>query len=78
MPKTWNDLILEARRTVPEVSPPELARLLKSGGVTVIDVRDDDEWKSGHIPGAIHISRGTLEFKIERLVPDRGRPLVLG
>ena len=31
----------------------------------------------GHVPGAVHVPRGQLESRIEGLVPDRGRELVL-
>ncbi|OZB46748.1 MAG: sulfurtransferase [Polynucleobacter sp. 39-45-136] len=30
----------------------------------LLDVREADEYASGHIPGAVHISRGLLEFKL--------------
>jgi rhodanese-related sulfurtransferase len=35
----------------------------------LIDVRESNEWNLGHIPGAIHISRGILEGQIEARVP---------
>jgi rhodanese-related sulfurtransferase len=35
-----------------------------------VDVRETDEWDEGHIPDAIHLSRGTLELDIEEKVPD--------
>ncbi|MEP7347418.1 MAG: MBL fold metallo-hydrolase [Gemmatimonadaceae bacterium] len=52
--------------TVPQVSPTDLAARLASGPgkVTIIDVRRDDEWADGHIPGAIHVPLGRL---LERL-----------
>ncbi len=43
----------------------------------LIDVRELDEWNAGHIPGAIHIPRGILEFKISEVVPNRNTPIVL-
>lgn len=43
----------------------------------LIDVREPNEWNAGHIPGAIHIPRGILEFKISEVAPDRSTPLVL-
>jgi molybdopterin/thiamine biosynthesis adenylyltransferase/rhodanese-related sulfurtransferase len=44
---------------------------------TVIDVREQDEYVQGHIPGARWIPRGYLELRIEDAVPERDRPLVL-
>src|SRR5207248_10810577 len=41
-----------------------------SGDAVVIDVRDKDEWDEAHIPGATHMSRGTIELDIEEKVPD--------
>lgn len=43
----------------------------------LIDVRELDEWNAGHIPGAIHIPRGILEFKISEIAPDRNTPIAL-
>jgi sulfur-carrier protein adenylyltransferase/sulfurtransferase len=42
-----------------------------------VDVREPDEWEEGHIPGAIHVTRGRLESRIEGLVPDKQRPLIV-
>lgn len=42
-----------------------------------IDVRDAEEFAAGHAPEAIHLSRGTLEGKIEGVVPDVNTPIVL-
>jgi molybdopterin/thiamine biosynthesis adenylyltransferase/rhodanese-related sulfurtransferase len=44
---------------------------------TIVDVREADEWATGHIPGAIHCPRSMLESRIEGLVPDHDRPLLL-
>jgi len=43
----------------------------------VIDVRERGEWDEGHLPGAVHIPRGSLESRIEQAVPERGRPVLL-
>lgn len=43
----------------------------------LIDVREDHEWNQGHLPDAIHISRGTLEHNIGNLVNDKTRPIIL-
>jgi rhodanese-related sulfurtransferase len=35
-------------------------------GAFIIDVREDDEYRAGHVPGSVHIPRGLLEFRIWR------------
>jgi rhodanese-related sulfurtransferase len=42
-----------------------------------IDVREDDEWQTGHLPHAVHLSKGTIEHDIEKKIPDPNTPLVL-
>ncbi len=76
MPKTFNELMREARATVREVWPDEAARLLAEGA-TLVDVREQDEWEQGHIPGAIHLARSYIEQEIEAAVPDRNARLLL-
>ncbi len=44
---------------------------------TLVDVREDNEWDAGHIPGATHIGRGVIERDIERIVPNKEAALVL-
>src|SRR5205823_3283868 len=43
----------------------------------LLDVREDDEWTEGHLPGAIHVPRGYLESRIETAVPQRDRPILV-
>jgi rhodanese-related sulfurtransferase len=44
-----------------DVTPAATAELLAAGTVTVIDVRDGDEWSAGHIRGAIHAPLNSLD-----------------
>jgi phage shock protein E len=66
----FEKLVAEAKKNITEVSPQDAAAKLKSGEAVIVDVRDNDEWDEGHIPGAIHMSRGTIELDIEEKVPD--------
>jgi adenylyltransferase/sulfurtransferase len=76
--KTLKEMIAEARQAVPEEGPDQLQRRLKSGGpLAVIDVRDPDEFRDGHIEGSTNISRGFLEFRVGGAVPDQTTPVVL-
>jgi len=77
MPKSAADLIAEAKQRITEVTPADLRRMRERGeDVAIVDVREDREWNLGHIPGAMHMSRGMLEWKIEQAVP-RDRNVVL-
>lgn len=76
MPKSFSDLMREARATIREI-PPEEAERLAAAGTRLIDVRESTEWEEGHIPGAVHIGRSYLEQQIEGAAADRDTPLVL-
>ncbi|MEL6151972.1 MAG: MBL fold metallo-hydrolase [Chloroflexota bacterium] len=56
-------------------TPEQLQSAIESGDVTVLDVRRDDEWNAGHIPGAVHIPLGQLQARLAE-VPD-GKPVVV-
>lgn len=58
-----------ARARVQEVMPDQVDKLVASGAV-VVDIRDKEEFDVDRIPGALNISRGTLEMRIESAVPD--------
>ena len=66
----FQKLVAEAKKHITEISPQNAAAKLNSGDAVVVDVRDKDEWDEGHIPGATHMSRGTIELDIEEKVPD--------
>ena len=76
MPRTYADLLREARETIREVSPPEVSALA-SGEAVLVDVREASEWDQGHLPGAVHISKSYVEQQIEAAVPDRDAPVIL-
>src|SRR5438445_3908075 len=76
--KTLKEMITEARQAVPEESPEQVQRRIKSREpVAVIDVRDPDEYRDGHIEGSTNISRGFLEFRVAGAVSDPTTPVVL-
>jgi rhodanese-related sulfurtransferase len=72
----YEKLVTDAKKKVIEISPDDAAVKLKSGDGVIIDVRDKDEWDEGHIPGATHLSRGTIEFDIEEKVPDTNAMII--
>jgi len=53
------------------VSRPELMDRLKAGLVTVLDVRPEDEFSLGHVPGAINVPLRELETRLADLDPDQ-------
>ena len=65
----------EARQRIKEVTPAEAHDLLNSGAV-ILDVRDKEEFDAGHIEGATHLSRGTLEMRADEVLPDKNTPVV--
>ena len=77
MPKSYQDLLREARSQIAEVSPPEADALREAKAATLVDVREASEWDQGHVPGAVHISKSYIEQQIEAAVPDHEAPVVL-
>ncbi len=61
--KTAHDLVIAAKSRVREVPIEQAEQALLRADV-LLDVRDADEFANGHLPGAIHVSRGLLEFKL--------------
>jgi len=75
---TYRELLAQVKTEIDEISSIEAhERLESSDGSIFVDVRESDEWDEGHIPGAIYTGRGRLEQRIEGLVPDKARPLVV-
>lgn len=67
-----------ARARVREVSVAEVRdRLAAKEPFVLLDVREQDEWAAGHIPGAQHLGKGVIERDVERLYPDPSTALVL-
>lgn len=61
----------EGRGAMEAVEAGELLRRVKEGEVTVLDVRPPEEYRAGHIPGALSIPLGELETRLEELPKDR-------
>ena len=77
MAKTFKQLMEEARREVPEVSVEEARqRLGRSSDATLLDVREKEEYREGHLDGAISLPRGFLEMRVEETVPDKQTPII--
>jgi rhodanese-related sulfurtransferase len=60
---TPQQMVAECKSLIREVSASEASWLLKEGALC-LDVREADEFNSEHLPDAINIPRGILEFRI--------------
>src|ERR1700681_2712078 len=55
-----------ANAAVPKITPAQAREMIDKGNTLVVDVRDAAEVeKSGKIAGAVHVSRGMLEFRAD-------------
>ena len=61
--KTAHDLVSAAKAKIQEIPLAEADDAIRAADV-LMDVREADEYAQGHLPGAIHVSRGLLEFKL--------------
>ena len=68
--KSYQQIVMEALQTVPEVAPAELQSRLSGGEqIVLIDVREPEEFARGKIPGAYTIPRGVLEMQVDGRLP---------
>jgi sulfur-carrier protein adenylyltransferase/sulfurtransferase len=75
---TYRELLAEVKSEVDEISTAEAQSRLDTDDVPLfVDVREPDEWQEGHLPSALHVPRGNLEGRIESLVPDKDREIVV-
>jgi len=74
---TAKELVTEAKKSICQVSISEAKDLIDKGGYVFLDCREPKEFKMGHIPGAMNIPRGLLEFKIAKKIPDKNAKIVM-
>jgi rhodanese-related sulfurtransferase len=71
-------LVTAAKNKVKETNVADVKRRVDAGeNLTLIDVREDNEWAQGHLPGALHLGKGIIERDIEQRVPQTDAKLVL-
>ena len=71
-------LVDDAKRRIREVTVADVDRRRRAGDTfELIDVREEEEWRRGHLPGARHLCKGVIERDIETAVPDRSARIVL-
>ncbi|HTU29988.1 MAG TPA: molybdopterin-synthase adenylyltransferase MoeB [Solirubrobacteraceae bacterium] len=70
------EVLRQIKSRIAEVDPSEVREQLQNGTL-VLDVREAEEWATGHIPGAKHVPKSFLESRIEGAVTDRGQHVIL-
>jgi rhodanese-related sulfurtransferase len=71
-------LVDDAKSRIQQTDVTGYRKMLEQGEPSVlVDVREDREWSAGHVRGAMHMSKGTIERDIETAYPDKETKLVL-
>ena len=71
-------IVNDAKKRVKETNVADVKRRVDAGEkIVLVDVREDNEWANGHLPGAIHLGKGIIERDIESRVPGLDTPMVL-
>jgi rhodanese-related sulfurtransferase len=74
---TTEDMVAEAKGNICQVTVSEAKELLDKGAYLFLDCREPKEFKMGHVPGAMNIPRGLLEFQVTKKVPDKSTQIVM-
>ena len=71
-------LVQDAKKNVKETNVADVKRRSDAGErFLLVDVREDNEWANGHLPGAVHLGKGIIERDIVQRVPDTSAKLIL-
>src|SRR5664279_2999415 len=70
------EVLRKIKSRIEEVDPSAVREQLSNGAV-VVDVREAEEWSTGHIPGAKHVPKSYLECRIENAAPDHSQHVIL-
>jgi len=71
-------LVTAAKSKIKETNVADVKRRIDGGeSLMLVDVREDNEWAQGHLPGALHLGKGIIERDIEQRVPQTDAKLVL-
>jgi rhodanese-related sulfurtransferase len=70
----FHQLVADAKTHIRETTPQEAQQ--RPANVLLIDVREGEDYRNEHAEGAVHLSRGILEWKIEEVAPDLSRPII--
>jgi len=71
-------LVNDAKKRVKETNVADVKRRMDAGEKFIlVDVREESEWTRGHLPQAVHLSKGVIERDIEQRVPNTNAKLIL-
>ena len=72
---TARELLTRVKTVIREIEPDEVEMRLSE--VTLLDVREPDEYEQGALPRAVHLPRGNLEFQVDGRLPDKSQPVIV-
>lgn len=76
--KTPDQSIAEAKKSINRVTVGDVKNMIDAKeNIVLLDVRNEHEFEQGHIPGAINIPRGSLEFDAVRIIPDKNARIIV-
>ena len=71
-------LVQDAKTRVKQTDVADVKKRMDAGEKFIlVDVREDNEWANGHLPGAVHLGKGIIERDIEQRVPDTSAKVIL-
>ena len=77
-PQVVKDMVAKAKASIQKVSAADVKSMIdKKDKVIYLDVRDAGEFSAGHLPGAMNISRGTLEFNVFNKIPEQNAKIIV-
>ncbi len=72
------EIVNDSKKRVRETTVEEVKQRMDRGEkFYLVDVREESEWNRDHLPGAIHLGKGTIERDIEAKIPDANAEIVL-
>ncbi len=76
--EAFEKIVNDAKSRIRETNIAEVKRRRDAGEkFHLVDVREDNEWDKGHLPGAVHLGKGIIERDIDRTIPDRNSEIIL-
>ncbi|MDY7002168.1 MAG: rhodanese-like domain-containing protein [Thermodesulfobacteriota bacterium] len=75
--KTAKDMVRDAEKSIKKISVSKAKAMHDKGETLFLDLRTEKEYNAGHIPGAVFVPRGQLEFKCEHVLHDKDATYVI-
>lgn len=71
------DLLAKTKKEIREINVTDVQARIQNNGVSLLDVREKEEWDEGHLPGATFLPRGFLEVRVEKAAPEKDKPVIV-